>query len=702
MKRMHLICNAHIDPMWQWEWNEGAGAVLSTFRVAAELCEEYGAFVFNHNESLIYEWIEEYEPALFRKIQALAKNGNWHIMGGWYLQPDCNMPNGESFVRQISTGLRYFKEKFGSLPHTAINFDPFGHTKGLVQIMNQSGFDSYIICRPYNNIPPVDRFVWKGFAGSEVKVLRLPIYNTPLGKSDIRIRETMERQKEEDNGVILWGVGNHGGGPSKTDLENISKLIADTKDVEIVHATPEDFFASCNEESWPTYDKSLQRTMVGCYSSQIRMKQLHRKLEHELLSTEKMLSAATAQGLLEYPRKELEVAWKDLMFAQFHDILPGSSIQPVEEAGLRLLNHGLIETERLKTRAFFQLSSGQAKAAEGEIPILVYNPHPFEIETDIACDFMLADQYWDKGFVNILVFDEFGNRLPSQVEKESSNIPIEWRKRVAFRGTLSPSGMTRFNIRTEILPERPTAQPVEENDCYVFHGAGYTAKISKSTGLLESYVVSGKEYLQKPSGKILIIKDNEDSWGMTVQGFPQVCGTFRLATPEETAAICGLKIDALDGVHIIENGEVRTIAECVFTADQGQAVIRYCFSKNAPQIDIDIRLITTAKDTMFKYVLETALDDTELLGRTAFGLDALQQDGSECVAQDYVLLRNREYALSVANNGTYACSAENGELRLTLFRTSAYCAHPIENRQILRQDRFGERIDQGERLWPAV
>lgn len=148
MKRMYLLCNAHIDPMWQWEWTEGVGAAISTFRVAAALCEQYDAFVFNHNESLLYQWIEEYEPALFEQIRELVQKGRWHIMGGWFVQPDCNIPHGESIVRQISVGRRYFSEKFGAAPTTAINFDPFGHSRGIVQIMAQSGYDSYIICRP--------------------------------------------------------------------------------------------------------------------------------------------------------------------------------------------------------------------------------------------------------------------------------------------------------------------------------------------------------------------------------------------------------------------------------------------------------------------------------------------------------------------------------------------------------------------------
>ena len=101
---LHLICNAHLDPVWLWEWEEGAAAAISTFRTAADLCEEFDGFVFNHNEALLYQWVEEYEPELFQRIQRLVRSGKWHVMGGWHLQPDCNMPSGESFVRQALTG----------------------------------------------------------------------------------------------------------------------------------------------------------------------------------------------------------------------------------------------------------------------------------------------------------------------------------------------------------------------------------------------------------------------------------------------------------------------------------------------------------------------------------------------------------------------------------------------------------------------
>ena len=141
MKKLHLVSNAHLDPAWLWRWNEGLAEAISTFRVAADFCEEYDGYIFNHNEALLYEWVEEHEPALFARIQKLVKEGKWNIIGGWYLQPDCVMTSGESLLSQISLGRKYFKEKFGVEPKIAVNVDSFGHTRGLVQILNKCGFE---------------------------------------------------------------------------------------------------------------------------------------------------------------------------------------------------------------------------------------------------------------------------------------------------------------------------------------------------------------------------------------------------------------------------------------------------------------------------------------------------------------------------------------------------------------------------------
>jgi len=147
-KKIHLICNAHLDPVWKWEWEEGLTEALSTFETAADLLDESPDLIFNHNESVLYQWVQEYRPDLFERIRGHVAAGRWQIAGGWYLQPDCNMPDGESFVRQILIGRDFFRRNFNVEPPVAYNFDAFGHHGNLPQILKKSGYRAYIHFRP--------------------------------------------------------------------------------------------------------------------------------------------------------------------------------------------------------------------------------------------------------------------------------------------------------------------------------------------------------------------------------------------------------------------------------------------------------------------------------------------------------------------------------------------------------------------------
>ena len=506
----HLICNAHIDPIWQWDLPEGVSATLSTFYSAAKLCDEFD-YIFCHNEVTVYKYVEEYAPELFEKIRQLVKAGKWHIMGGWYLQPDCNMPSGESFVRQIREGQRYFKEKFGVVPTTAVNFDPFGHTVGLVQIVKKCGQDSYIFMRPYaSELPlPSEQFIWRGLDGSEIKAARsIGGYGSYLGKSAETIRERSDAQSFPV-GVILWGVGNHGGGPSRKDLADIEREILPDTQIEFLHSTPEKFFAAIAPRE--VFDRSLHISMPGCYTSMYRVKKLHAELEAEISMAEKIATAAYASGVLEsYPEAELQTAVEDLLNAEFHDVLPGSSVQCGEDAGLRLLNHGMLEAERVKIKAYFALSKKEKPADEGEFPIVVFNPHPYELCDNVECEFSLADQNWSEDILSkIRVVDEQGNSIPYQVIKEESNLNLDWRKRIVFEASLPPMKLARYSVYVDFVDAAKKSKKSE----FTFDNGRKHVEIDEKTGCLRSYRIDGVEYIGDGFG-LCSFNDNPDPWGM--------------------------------------------------------------------------------------------------------------------------------------------------------------------------------------------
>jgi len=712
---LHLVCNAHLDPVWQWEWEEGAATAISTFRSAADLCDEFD-YVFCHNEAILYRWVEEFEPALFERIQKLVAAGKWRIMGGWYLQPDCNMPSGESFVRQVLLGQTYFKEKFGAAPTTAINLDPFGHSQGLVQILAKCGYDSYIVCRPDpGNCPlPAETFWWQGFDGSRVLVTRAwGHYLSALGKARQKVENFLQDRPDEPVSLVLWGVGNHGGGPSRQDLGDLGELIAGTADPAILHSNPEAYFADyrLRVPEIPVHDGDLNPWGVGCYTSQSRLKHKHRLLENDLYLAEKMVAAAWSQGLLVYPQVELQEASRDLATGQFHDILPGSSIQPVEEMALRLFDHGLEITSRLKARAFFALAAGQPKAGDGEVPVLVYNPHPYPVDAIVECEFMLADQNWEDSFTVATAYHD-GHPLPSQVEQELGNVNLDWRKRIVFAAKLEPSQINRFDCRLERIPARLKPAVQFEETAFTFRNDQMQVTINARTGLLDSYQVDGQEYLLPGACKALVIADSPDPWGMTVRSFREVEGAFELLSPQESARFAGVAQPSLPPLRVIEDGAVRTVIEALFGYRDSRLCLRYKLPKEGAEIELELSLHWAEKDHMLKLCFPTPFQDGRLLGQTAFGVANLPTNGNEAVAQRWCAMTNNGgavngsdgavtggNAVSIVNDRTYGLDFADGELRLSLLRSAAYAAHPILDRPVMPQDRYSPRQDQGERLF---
>jgi alpha-mannosidase len=705
-RTVHLLCNSHLDPVWLWEWPEGAGEALALARTVCDLCEEFDGFVFNRNEVQFHEWIEEYDPELFERIRRLAARGQWHVTGGWYLQPDCNLPSGESFVRQILVGRRYFKEKFGVEPTTAVNWDSFGHSRGLVQILAKSGYDSYLFCRPFIHEMPVPaaEFTWIGFDGSEVTAaLAESHYNSAPDDTPAKITEWMQRDTSRPVLQLPWGVGNHGGGPSRADLQDITKLMAETRDARIIHSTPERYFADFRARAGnlPQYKGDLNPWAVGCYTSMMRLKREHRRLENELWLTEKMATTAWAQGLMEYPDAELGEATRALLRSQFHDILPGTSTPSVEQSALDDIGHGLTLTARVKTRAFFALAAGQSAGREGAQPILVYNPHPFPLHAVVECEMQPA---WPdrEHMYGVPTVTAGGRKLRAQAEQQESNINEDHRHRVAFAAKLEPGRMNRFDCRFEKIARKPAPKLRLRDGAFRFKTPELEVIVNARTGLLDRYRVSGEDYLSAGAFRPLVMHDDADPWGQTVSSFRDLAGRFKLMSQTAAARFAGVSATRLPAVRVIEDGSVRAVVEALFEHGNSAICQRYKLPRVGRELEIETRALWQEKDRMLKLALPTPWHDGKPLGHVAYGAQELRADGDECVAQKWlaVVSHDRSRALSIINDSTYGCDFKNGELRVSLLRAPAHAGHPtFTERPLVQQDRFVPRIDQGEHVF---
>ena len=678
MKELHLICNAHLDPVWQWDWNEGATAALATFYSACELADEYD-YIFCHNEALLYEYIEEYDPKLFTRIKELVKAGKWHIMGGWYVQPDCNIPSGEGFARQIESGLTYFKEKFGVRPTVAVNFDSFGHTQGLVQILNKCGYEGYIFCRPMDWIFDLPKMVfdWVGFDGSKVKAARFQdatIYCSELGNAVNAIKRKMQPWEKEEIAFALWGVGNHGGGASRKDLTEIKAFAEEQKrnGVSVFHSTPEAFFekvSPCVE-----FNAALQPCFIKCYSSIARLKRKYAELENKLIKAEKICAYADKEGVYQYDLAAFLEAQKNMAAIQFHDVLSGTCIIEGEKSSLQKAEYALELLDQQFTKAFMGLCAGYEKAEPGDYPIFVYNPHPYKEKQIFNGEFFLLE-----GIVSETEGYEFtvkkdGKEVSFQVVKESSCLNMDRSKRLAIQAELNPLSLTRFDVevrrgKRKYLDRNIQTEFVNSNDA--------KAVFETKNGALNSYTIEGIEYLGGNAFTPIVFDDNPDPWGWHMK----TLGTnYRQPKPKTV-------------LRVVERGDLLTKIESIYDTGSSDIRIAYTLYKDFDYIDVTVNVYWNDEGKGLK--LEIPVKEIgRFIGQTAFGTQEYRQESEEC-SQRFVGIEKDGNVLAIFKDGSYGCSVENGKLYITLLNGSVYCAHPVDLLPIIDESRFNHYIDLG-------
>ena len=398
MSKMYLIGNAHLDPVWLWRWQEGFAEILATYRSALDRMKDFPEFKFTSACSLYYEFIEKMDPAMVEEIKARVEEGRWNIVGGWALQPDCNMPSGESFARHGLVGQRYFKGKFGRMATTAYNVDSFGHNASLPKIFRASGMENYVFMRPNMLEQGSDKalFNWEADDGSYVTAYRVP--RTYCIKEAEVVREVYEDKRQYDNDfMVFYGVGNHGGGPTIALINDINEMKLDA-----VHSTPDEYFASVDKAALPTIFGELQHHARGCYSVCARIKNLNRRSEQNLVAAEKLSVMAEKLTGLSYPKEKLDKAWKNLLFNQFHDILCGCCIKKAFDDAAYSLGETMSITEQIAYLAMQTIAYNVDTLGDTELPstikknwktwehevigtpVVIFNPHAWDVRAEIV------------------------------------------------------------------------------------------------------------------------------------------------------------------------------------------------------------------------------------------------------------------------------------------------------------------------------
>ena len=346
--KLILAGHAHIDMNWMWSWHETVAATLATFRTMIAVMEEYPEFCFSQSQGSVYKIVEEFDPALAEKIKEKIKEGRWEVTAAAWVETDKNMPNTESLLRHIAYTKAYMKEHWGVDPDSIeVDFSPdtFGHSANVPEINTFGGVKYYYHCRALDGSQALYR--WRAPSGKELLCYREQYwYNSGITpKIGAGIIDIAKRSGGFKTGLIIYGVGDHGGGPTRRDVERAIEMMAWPIFPSIKFGTLREFFkeAEAVKDSLPVVDHELNYFAPGCYTTQSRLKMANRASERALSYAEAMAVMASPSGT-KLP-KTLDRAWENTLFTHFHDILTGSCVQDSREHAMGLFSEAMAASQ---------------------------------------------------------------------------------------------------------------------------------------------------------------------------------------------------------------------------------------------------------------------------------------------------------------------------------------------------------------------
>jgi alpha-mannosidase len=436
---LHLTGNSHIDAAWLWPWTETVDVVKRTFGTALQLMYEYPEYTYTQSAAAYNEWIADKYPDMNAEIARRIKEGRWEIVGGMWVEPDLNMPDGESLVRQILVGKRWFKQQYGVDTRIGWNPDSFGYTWQLPQIYKKSGIDYFVTQKMAwcdTNQLPFKFFWWESPDGSKV----LTYFPHDYANDNLNLvrlaRDFTIAQKQATGlpGIMdLYGIGDHGGGPTRAILdEGFHWAAPGHVTPKIEFGTAQSYFSLLEYQiapDSPVWDyKSIAKGYTpppalagkvniptwkselyfeyhrGVMTTQANHKRNMREAEVEVLNAEKWASLAWLNGR-EYPGKELTEDWKKVLFNQFHDTAAGSGIGRIYKDAQKDYDVVRWSTNEIGAGALEAMAEriNTNTKADNTIPIVVYNPLGWERSGRVTAKVQLPE-----GWSGLAVYD--GNR----------------------------------------------------------------------------------------------------------------------------------------------------------------------------------------------------------------------------------------------------------------------------------------------------
>ena len=647
MKTVHMIGNAHLDPVWLWRRSDGTDAALATARSACDRLDEYPEFVFTCSGRWFHEQAERLDPALFERIVAHVRSGRWQPVGGMVIQPDCNLPSAEGFSRQLATGQAYFRRKFGAPTTIGYNVDSFGHNAYLPRRLREAGIDSYVFLRPGRNekVLPECFFRWRSPDGHEVTAFRIEGSYMSANDNQIDfIKMVLASMPDGVNDTMcFYGVGDHGGGPTKVQIEWILANRDAFPGARLVLSHPRACFDAVApaHDRLPVVEGELQHHAIGCYAVERRIKVAMGRAESRLVQAEETLKALPRAAAPD-AAADLERAWNTVLFNQFHDIYGGTCLPEASDVVAGELVAAAAEADRVITETTRRAL--RAEARPGEHRIVLFNPSPQAFDGYVA-----HEPYMPPAPCTLV--DERGVMVPSQ--RIETRAKTNENRRLLFKVSIPPRAWRILRVTPAEAAKAPAAANERRSNA-----GGLAPDLSRDAIRLAGWTIA-----------LEVCDDPTDTWGHTTGNrfMGPVLGRFEWQ----------------DGWTPVESGPIRTAMRSRAALGRSYAWCRAMEIAGEPMLHLRLSVVWAEAQRILRLRLSAPALLASRQDLVSGGPIARPLDGTEFPLGGAILVQSaagegpRSGTLAVVAPEVFSVSADPEGISLTLLRSPfAACGDP--------------------------
>jgi alpha-mannosidase len=692
---MHLDGNSHIDAAWLWPWSESVDVVKRTFATALQLMNEYPDYTFTQSAAQYNAWIAEKYPQMNAEIKRRIKEGRWEIVGGMWVEPDLNMPDGEAQVRSILVGKRWFQKEYGVDVRIGWNPDSFGYTWQLPQIYKKSGIDYFVTQKTTwndTNQFPFKLFWWESPDGSKV-LTYFPHDYANNNLNPLRLAIDLGWARSHISGLTemldLYGIGDHGGGPTRAILDEGAHWMQPDKVVpKMEFGTAQSYFTGVESKLvsdsrvWdydsiakgyvapvspgdgrvaiPTWKSELYfEYHRGVMTTQANHKRNMRDSEEQALNAEKLASLAWLGGDT-YPADRLTEAWKKITFNDFHDLAAGSGIGIIYKEAQQDYDQVRWATNEISQQALKTLSARIDTRVASGVPVLIFNPLAWERSGPVTVDVQMPAQARN----GVTVLDKGNRVVPSQV-LESDAATGSYRLLIEARDVPS--------LGYTVLHVAPGARPFASDlkaEGLTLENSVLKVSVDGQTGCITSLYDKKANFETLAAG----------SCGNQLQTFTDLPKQYDAWNIDPGTLDHVTSIDKADSVELVAKGPLRAAIRVTRSWQSSKFVQEITLDAGADQVEVVNDIDWHETHVLLKAAFPLAAASSKATYEIPYGSirrpttrnNSWEQAQFEVPALRWADLGDGQHGFSLLNNSKYGYDGKDNVLRISLLRSPAW------------------------------